>query len=1160
MNQSEIEQVEAAIAALEAQRETLGDDVVETALAPLREKLAALIEPATTPDERKRITVLFADVTGYTSISETLDPEDVTSIMNQLFEALTEEITRYGGTVDKFSGDAVMALFGAPDALENHEEMAVRAALGMQRAIAGVNSKLTTERDITLRLRIGLHTGEVLAGWVGAGDARSYTVMGDSVNLASRLEHACPVGRIMISTETARPLHAIFDFEPPRQITVKGKSEPITVYVVMDEKKQRGRVRGIAGLTAPMVGRDNELAVLRDTFNRAMSENPWRAAVVIGEAGIGKTRLKREFVSWATQTTHGARLLSARSYTHTRATPYYLVASLMRSLLNIGDDINHITAEMLGQSIRRLDSDLNDTEFRYRLGSLASVLGITLDDDPLGGLAPEQRRDRTFLSLERILLRASEQMPLLIVVDDLHWADALSLAFLKRLLKTVARKPAEQRSAMLLIMSRPPDDTHALFATILAEMHETPHLTLELERLDTTQAGALVSALLDRKLPAGMLDLVIDHAQGNPFFVEEILRSLIEDEIIVQADAGWRLTQPVTDIDVPGTIQDILATRLDRLPFELKQTIQYAAIIGRTFWHQLLVDVMTADHAARTPMPARIETILSRLESRHLIARLTESQIADDWEWVFEHVLIQEVAYSGVLKSVRRRVHREVAEQLERHLSERTNFLIPFIAYHFERGDVPAKAVRYLQQAGDRAADQYANEDAVEYYTRALDGLEDAGLSDDQEVDIRYELLLGRESVFGLMGRRNQQADDLDRLQRLTEHTRNDRHRATVALRAATYHEAISDFSAALAAASEATQHAENVNNTALKTEGLVASANALWRQGELEDAHRQLRQALILAREDGNEENEATSLHYLGTVLYFLGDYDEARSHLERALELRQATQDRKGEATTLSNLIGIYDELGDLMKAQEYGERALRIVRDVGNRWSEAYSLMNLGNIYHNLGRLDKAQRTLEYALDLFEEMNDKSGIAMTSENLSSVLFDLGSYAAAMRYCEQSLALERSIGDERGEAYSLNRLGLAHEALSELDAAQEAFQQAHDIRERIGQNSQAIDDVAGLARIALRQNDTDMALEYAQRALDWISAHGTDGIESPIRVYLTCAKVLRANGEDEDADRLLVSANEILEQRAARIQDKDTLRAFLERLPIHRKLLHQT
>ncbi|HFQ93533.1 MAG TPA: hypothetical protein ENK32_05955 [Anaerolineae bacterium] len=476
--QEEISHIETSIAALEANRSLLGDLAADTALKLLRERLATLIQPDQAPDERKRVTVLFADVVGYTALSENLDPEDVADIMNRLFEAVTKKIHRYGGTVDKYSGDAVMALFGAPQALENHEEMAVRAALAMQQAIRQFSAALEEERGFRVQMRIGLNTGEVLAGLVGGLNTRSYTVMGDTVNLAARLESAAPVGRILASVGTAQDLQAIFDFEPPQQITVKGKSEPITVYLVVGEKAERGRVRGISGLHAPMVGREAEFAQLQAYFQETVAQKVWRATAVTGSAGIGKSRLQREFTAWAAQNFPATRILAARCYTHTRTTPYYFIAGLMRSLFNLSVAMPAATAvTQIRQTLRQFTPGLDETELAYQLGSLASVLGLTIPDDPMTHLAPEQRRDRTFLSLERILLAASGVRPLLILIDDLHWADALSLDFLERLLQLIQQGQITECAATSSSSAAPRKTRTALwpgFSTSLTPPHTAP--------------------------------------------------------------------------------------------------------------------------------------------------------------------------------------------------------------------------------------------------------------------------------------------------------------------------------------------------------------------------------------------------------------------------------------------------------------------------------------------------------------------------------------------------------------------------------------------------------------------------------------------------------------------------------------------------------------
>ena len=1148
--QREINNIETTIVALEAQRAALGDLVVDTALGLLRERLATLVQPEQAPDERKRVTVLFADVSGYTALSENLDPEDVATIMNRLFEAVTTEIHRFGGTIDKYSGDAVMALFGAPQALENHEEMAVRAALAMQSVIADFSADLEQERGFSLRMRIGLNTGEVLAGLVGGLKARSYTVMGDTVNLASRLEHAAPVGRIMISAATARRIRAIFDFEPPQQITVKGKTEPITVYLVVGEKAERGRVRGLAGLYAPMVGREAEFAELQTTFAEALAERVWRATAVSGEAGIGKSRIRREFVAWMTETHPQTRILSGTGYTHTRTTPYSLLAEVMRSLFTVGRDVGVETAvTQLTARLHHLQPTLDDTEFRYQLGSLAGVLGLPSDSNPLQDLDPEQRRDRTFLSLERVLLAAAVEAPLLLILDDLHWADVLSLAFMERILNLVARQLFTNQAVMLLILSRPAEDPTSALGELLQELTQPPHHRLHLTALNDSQSATLIANLLDQSLPADLSALITAHAQGNPFFVEELVRSFIEDGTLREDEATgeWRVSRAVADVRVPGSVQDIIAARLDRLPPQNKRITQHAAIIGRTFWQQLLAQITRFDS---------VEPTLLLLEIRQLADRLSESQIAEDWEWVFRHVLIQEVAYTTVPKQTRRQIHQQVAAALETQLDEHTSFLLPLIAYHFEEGDVPDKAIEYLSRAGEQAAGQFANEEAIGYFSRALallDKIAGKGELTETEQSHQYRLLRDRAEVYHLTGRRTAQKTDLDVLQELAD---SDGRRAEVALKFAAYYQAISDFPTAVMQAKTAVAHADQSANTRQKIEGLNAWASGLLSLSDLDEAEGLLHQAQQLAAGQNDLLNESISLVRLGIVAYYRGDNHAARDRYEAALTRARQLGNLQRQAASLINLVAVYHGLGDLGNARSAGEEALAIARTIGDRAKEAVTLNNLGAIYHALGQYVIARQYHDQALILAQTLHDRQSESLSANNLALVLCDLYEFREASRYARMALSLDRDIGDRVGQGYSLTTLARATHGLGSLPETRQLHEEAISLRRDIGQDAAAIDNLAELARLALEQHEIQSAHQYAADILAWIKINGLDGIEYPLRAYLVCVDVLGANGEVELSRTLLRQTHTLLQEQAQRITDPATRQTFLDNVPLHRQI----
>lgn len=1151
--QQEIDHLETSIAAIEAHRSTLGDVAADTALDLLRERLATLIQPDTAPDERKRVTVLFADVSGYTALSENLDPEDVAAIMNRLFEEVTVEIHRYGGTIDKYAGDAVMALFGAPRALENHEEMAVRAALGMQRVIKAFSDSLQAERGFSLQMRIGLNTGEVLAGLVGGLRARSYTVMGDTVNLAARLESAAPVGGILASDQTARKLHAIFDFAPPETIHVKGKSDEIKVFRVLGEKAERGRVRGLAGLQSPMVGREREFTQLQKAFTQAMTERRWQATAVIGDAGLGKSRLQHELIAWVMQTQPETTILMSRCFHHTRTTPYHFIAELIRGIFHLSRETTAETAvAQIHAGLHRISPEIDETERNYQTGSLASILGISIPDDPLTALEPEQRRDRTFLSLERIFLAAARHAPLLIVVDDLHWADALSLEFLQRMVQIMARQERKEEpvhSTFWLILSRPAETPESALGHTLDQLSQRPHQTVPLNALDTTQAETLIQNLLGQSMPSDLRQLITDHAQGNPFYVEEVLRSLIEEGTL-RKNGEWKVTQKVADVRIPPSVQDVLAARIDRLPPADKQITQQAAIIGRIFWQRILNQITEAD---------TVEPTLLLLEVRQLADRLEESQLSEDWEWVFHHGMIQEVAYSTVPKSTRRVIHRQVAQILEAQLGEQTAFLLPLIADHYESGNVPEKAIEYLGRAGEQAAAQFANQDAITYFTRAIDLLTKQGkidqLNGPQHVQL-YQLLLGRTEVYNLTAQREAQREDLIQLDEVTDLLDDPQRRAEAALSYARYYEAISQFQDSVTKAQEAVQWSDRANNANQKVNGLTTWALGLLRQGQFEKAKDLAEEARQLAQTHDNRYGETVSLAHLGIVYYFLGQLDHARDSLENSLSLARARNDLHRQTSCLTNLVGIYHALGDYAQAKRCCEDALEIARMIGDRAKEITIVNNLGNMYHALGNLQQARIHLEESLKLSQLFNNRLGESMAANNLSLVLHDLGYSDQAQMYAKRAVDIDREIGDRRGEGYSLTAMALALEGTEAFEAAAAAHEAALKLRKEIGQDSYAIDNLAGLASIALQQNELETAVAHTDDVLNWIDRNGVAGIEYPIRVYLTCAAVLERSGQHQRRQAILNAAKDLLQNQAARISDEAARRDFLENVPLHKEL----
>ena len=595
----QITQLEAAIASLEAQRPVLGDHLVDAALAPLRAQLASLQPPGgesaarqpaapatpTFEGERKLVTIMFADISGFTAMSEKLDPEQVRSLMNACFDHLTPTIEKYDGVVDKFIGDEIMALFGAPAAHENDPERALRAALEMAERLAEFNA----QHHIELGLHFGINTGMVIAGGIGSQQQQQYSVMGDAVNVASRLEDASDRGEIFVGVDTHRLTAPLFEFEELPPVRVKGKVEPVPVFRLIGTRTQPGKLRGLAGLESVMVGRSAELTELLQMGASAASGQGC-AAIITGEPGLGKTRLVTEWKTAAAQPAlHWAE---GRCLSYGQGLAYHLVIDLLRNILEMpaaaseaetNHSLRQLTNELFGESVME--------EVYPYLGHLLSLNleGAALEH--VQRLDPQALQAQYLAAFSKLLLALASRQPLGPIFDDIHWADPSSTDLILKLLPLATQAPI-----LFCFVTRPePESPGWRIITALQEKNPIPCWTeISLRPLSESESRQLVSNLLEiETLPEAVRTLILKKAEGNPFFVEEVIRMLIDDGIIVRtADRAWITAGDIQTIEIPDTLQSLLLARIDRLPEEIKRTLRVASVIGRQFSAHVLAQVL----------------------------------------------------------------------------------------------------------------------------------------------------------------------------------------------------------------------------------------------------------------------------------------------------------------------------------------------------------------------------------------------------------------------------------------------------------------------------------------------------------------------------------------------------------------------------------------
>jgi class 3 adenylate cyclase/pimeloyl-ACP methyl ester carboxylesterase len=706
--------------------------------------------------ERKQVTVLFVDVSGFTTLSEKLDPEEVYRIMDRAFEYMLDEVHRYEGTVNQFLGDGIMALFGAPITHEDHPVRAVHAALGMQRALATYRDQLMAKRGINFQVRMGLNTGAVVVGKIGDNLRMDYTAVGDTTNLAARLEKLAEPGEILVGETTAKTVEPYFRLEPLGDVAVKGKTEPTQPFRVVGSRGIRSRLEATTtrGLT-PLVGRERDLALLQDLFAEVQADRG-QAVFVYGEAGIGKSRVLLEFRRQIEAA--GARWLLGRCVSYGRSMAYLPILDVVRELTDVQE------ADAVATILRKLDTGIRSIadDLAWTMPFVRLLLALDAGDPEVTAMVPAQRRGRTAEALRALLLGACQRQPLVLFVEDLHWIDTHSEEVIQLVLESIATVP------VLVLLTHRPGYTPPFG-------EQTYYTRITLHRLSDTQMQSMVEGVLQSAgVPAEVVELIAQRAEGNPLFIEELCKSLVEDGTLQRANGGYRLTRAVSDVAIPGTIQDVIMARIDRLPETSKAALQIASVIGREFTARLIERVAGLQRDA--------PQALGELRAVELIY---EKSIFPELAYMFKHALTHDVAYESLLRQRRRDLHRRVGEVIEELYAERLPEFYETLAWHFGQGEVWGKAVDYRLKAADQARSRFAYAEAVRYCEEAIDFLERHSGTNDTMV-CACEALGDLRSLLGDFDAANQAYDralDMVDTPATRQRLGNKRHRLGLAVR-----------------------------------------------------------------------------------------------------------------------------------------------------------------------------------------------------------------------------------------------------------------------------------------------------------------------------------------------------------------------------------------
>ncbi len=1028
--------LEHAITALEAQRAVLGDAVVDTALVPLQQRRSVLVNQAT-GEQRRMVSVVFADLVGFTDMSAWLDAEDTRNVIDAYFTRWLRVIEEHGGVVEKFIGDAVMAVFGLRQSWEDDAQRAVRSALAMVGELAELNTELEQRyRGVKLQMRVGVDTGDVVVSTLGDRGGSEFVVVGQTVNRASRLEGAAPHGGILISEDTHRQIRGRFSMERREGLILKGIDEPVVAYLVVNERPhvfQLDRSRGVEGIETTTVGREIEMRFLQERLWDVVEEGHWKLVTVVGEAGVGKSRLLLEFDSWLAESPQRVYWFRGRAAHTGQNRANGLLRDLVSSRLAIADSDS---AEAVRGKLEDgfvaawavTDDDPEDARRAARL--VGSWLAFDIDDpgSPDDGTLrdPMVLRNAATEALAGYLARLSTRNPVVVLLEDLHWADDGSLRWLD-----AAHAFLSDARVLIVATTRP-----SLF-------EERPrwgeglehHVRLPLDTLSRRESRLLLQQLLQHveDPPAELVDLVIGSAEGNPFYIEELVTWLIDAGVIIKDEPAWRVERDlVGSVLVPSTLRGVLQARLDALSTEERGLLQRASVVGRVFWDEA-VDSLAASEAGDD-----VAETLDGLRSRELVFEREVSSFDSAREFLFKHALLRDVAYDGVLRKHRQRYHARAASWLSEvsARSGRQDEYAALIAEHFDRAGDPSAGEWYLR-AGRQALSVYALAEADQLLGRAL-----AQVSDDPV--FRFDVLTIREEMHDRVGERDAQQLDLTEMGELSE-------RFDDVARLANYRIARSRACFVLSRYDEAGDWAQQAAD--------AAQAGDL--PGELAQAHL-----------------------WQGKALVWHEETDEARIALERALDEARVAQTPRVEAEALRYLSMLTNNEGDYSRALELVAQARKVFASAGDAEGEGTALGQQATTLFNLGRIDEARATLEAVLPLFRRSGHRYRESIVVGNLATIARSQGELATARRWAAESIEHSRALADREATTVSLVVLGMISADVGDWDSADELYREALHLGREVESRTHETEALTRLAILALSRGDDETALDFAQQA----------------------------------------------------------------------------
>ena len=1011
--------------------------------------------------ERKQVTVMFCDMEGFTGLVEKLGPEEAYGIMDQVYEILIHKVHDYEGTVNEMTGDGIMALFGAPIALEDAPQRAIRSAYSIHQEMARLSDKMKREKQgiLPLKMRIGIHTGPVVVGTLGNDLRVEFKAVGDTVNLASRIEGLAEPGTTYVTEETFRLAEGLFRFEALVEKEVKGREEPVNVYRVIAPRTRRTRfdVSAERGLTA-FVGRGRELELLLDGLERSKGGRG-QAFSIVSEAGVGKSRLLYEFRKAVTN--EDVTFLEGRCLSYSSAVAYHLHIDTLKANFDIHEgDGDFEIREKVKKGLKELRAD--DASTLPYLLELLAVKDSGIDKIPMN---PEVRKNRIIEAFKRIVLKGSQIRPLILAYEDLHWVDRSSEELLKYVLESIPG------ARVLLIFTYRPEFIHTWGG-------KSYHSQVNLNRLSNRETLAMASHLLGTdRIDMDLEELILEKAEGVPFFIEELIKSLKDLKVIEREDNRYRITKDIKEVTIPSTIQDIIMARVDSLSEGFKSFLQTGSVVGREFNYDLIKMVTGLTE----------QELLSHLSVLKDSELLYERGIYPQSTYIFKHALTQEVTYNSLLLKRRKEIHEEIGRAIEALHPDGLEERYELLAYHYARSANTDKAVAYLDLANQKAIKLNALQEAKAYFDDSmalLDTLPETKENRQQRISLLvsqgeafmlllkipeyYDLLtrfeptasgLGNLELLGAFygslghchftfGHYDQAIETLTKAAELCE----DAGKAENAGHAYTYlawsHVDRGDFERVIALKEDVLHKIEQSFNLRWYVRGLCAASRAYSYLGRWEEAEEESQKALSVAEEFSDNSLISNVARDLSIAYTWKGDLGQAVEYGELAVQKAPTPMDK---AWAQRSLGWAWCRAGQPNRGIELLTAVLPMLR--GGRFiaAEIVLMCFLGEGYFLAGEDDKARETLEEGLEIADRCGARYFVGFAHRLLGEIALKTNPSQAAPHF-EHSIAILGKIKAENELALAYAGYGRLHMQQGRIAQAREYLTKALEIFERLG------------------------------------------------------------------------------------------------------------